>query len=921
MTTATLDLKQSAELKSARASMLNPGAILAVWRRQLGSLLLNPLGYCFLLVFVLASGAVLFWPDAYFQRNIADLGPLITYMPWLLVILLPTLAMNSWALERELGTEEQLLTLPLSPADALIGKWLAVASYFTLALIFSAVNVIVLAWLGRPDVGLIAGNYLGWWFAGLVFASLGILASTLVSLPALAFVIGVALCAIMMGIFWTVDYFDPFNRGLLPLGRIVSSLVLVALGLGLAALLLSMRRWQRARRGMILTQCVVFAALCVTGINLGVLADRASADVDVTAEKLSSLSPASRKVLGEVSQPVKIVAFISQNLPPELQPKAKEVENTLKTLARAMPQKLDLQIQRPADALDPAGSQATQYYGIEPRKVPVSNVTGRTEAEVFLSAIITSGTRQQKIEYFDQGLSVEYELVRAVRAVGDPKKKVIGVARSDISMLGGFDFQTRSQSPRWQVVREWEKQYDVREVNLDVEVSSDIDVLVAPQPSRLEQPQLEHLHDYIWSGRPTLVMEDPLPLNSPSSGTSQQKRPANPMMPPQEEMSKADIRPLLASIGIVLPEDQIVWSDFNPSPALRSLPKGLVWSLKDHKAINPAAATTGIQSVLLPYPGMVQKSPDNGDLKITTLLTPVPASAWGATGFDENFRMNPFMGMSQTTPNYFASSGEVPALAVEITGTMKRAYPLPQPSTQPTTSPTTEPSTQPAAPPPPTGIGKASEKPIHVIFIADTDLASDQFYEIYRNVGNEFGAEELRFLQSLGNVQFLANAIDALAGDQDFLELRTRRPQRRPLAKLEDVFNQTQAAVRQVEDSARSDAKIRIGKLQSDLDSRVQQINERKDLDENARRQLEAQVQRAAQRQLDVDRREINRQADQKIRDAEIQQQRQYEAVLNNVRLKALGVPALFLAALALTVYGVRQRGEQLVIPESRRRK
>ena len=47
----------------------NFGAIAATWRRQLGSLLLNPLGYVFILVFVLASSAILFWPDSYFARK------------------------------------------------------------------------------------------------------------------------------------------------------------------------------------------------------------------------------------------------------------------------------------------------------------------------------------------------------------------------------------------------------------------------------------------------------------------------------------------------------------------------------------------------------------------------------------------------------------------------------------------------------------------------------------------------------------------------------------------------------------------------------------------------------------------------------------------------------------------------------------
>jgi len=110
-------------------------------------------------------------------------------MPWFLAVLLPALTMGAWASEREQGTEELLLTLPLSALDALLGKFLAVVSYFTIALVCSLSNVVVLAWLGNPDPGLMFANYFGWWLSGLAFAALGILASVLVSLPAIGSIV------------------------------------------------------------------------------------------------------------------------------------------------------------------------------------------------------------------------------------------------------------------------------------------------------------------------------------------------------------------------------------------------------------------------------------------------------------------------------------------------------------------------------------------------------------------------------------------------------------------------------------------------------------------------------------------------------------------------------------------------------------
>src|SRR5687768_2776269 len=98
-------------------STFNWAGLSAIWRRQLGSLLGNPLGYIFILAFVVASALILFLPNTIFTRNLCDLGLLLNQggvpiMPLLLAVLLPALAMGVWASEREQGTEEVLLTLP-----------------------------------------------------------------------------------------------------------------------------------------------------------------------------------------------------------------------------------------------------------------------------------------------------------------------------------------------------------------------------------------------------------------------------------------------------------------------------------------------------------------------------------------------------------------------------------------------------------------------------------------------------------------------------------------------------------------------------------------------------------------------------------------------------------------------------------------
>ena len=58
-------------------SLIRTHAIKAVCRRQLWSLLGNPLGYVFVLAFVLIYGGLLFVPSEFFVRNIDDLGEVV----------------------------------------------------------------------------------------------------------------------------------------------------------------------------------------------------------------------------------------------------------------------------------------------------------------------------------------------------------------------------------------------------------------------------------------------------------------------------------------------------------------------------------------------------------------------------------------------------------------------------------------------------------------------------------------------------------------------------------------------------------------------------------------------------------------------------------------------------------------------------
>lgn len=921
----------------------------AVWRRQLGSLLGNPLGYIFILAFVLVASGFLFLPDSFYSRNICDLGPLWSsegshppIMPLLLAILLPALAMGAWASEREQGTEEMLLTMPLSIFDAVFGKYLAVASYFTIALICSASTVCVLAWLGDPDAGLIFANFVGWWFAGLVFAAWGLLASVMVSMPAIAFVLGAVFCAVALLGATAIDWFDSFNRGVIALDNVIIGLAAIATGLGLCILLLASRRWRASMEKLITANILSMVFGLVLAINVARIAQRHQVDADVSVEGLSSMSAESGTILKAIENPVTVSAFISQDLPDNLKTKQKEVEDKLKALKRLGGEKINLQIYRPADALDQYALLATRDYNLKPRKAMEETVSGKEPQDVFLGAAVTSGGVSQLIEYFDPGLSVEYELVRAVRTVGGSKKHVLGVVKTDLEMLQGFDFQTYQSRNEWQVVGEWKRQYDVREVNLDSAVAPEIEVLVVPQPSTLTDPQLQNLHDYIWNGGPTLLMEDPLPIfGGANLAISQPRKNATPYGGENDPPKKGDIKPLFKSLGIEFDPNYIVWSDYNPSHEFRSnLPKSFVWVRRDKGGIQDNPVTAGIDTILMPFPGGINEAKDKfPQLTVASLIRPSTDSAWGKLPFSEHVSGSPFGGgLQQKQPNRYTPSdrNHLPSVAVEITGTMPSAYPKPDPSAakpeekkDDTASENKDDAAAADAPkeeekkdatPPPEKVGVPSPKPIHVIVVADNDFAHDAFFQFYRNPDNNFSKDELKFLLALRNVQFAGNAVDALAGEQAFLKLRTRAVQNRPLVRMEKVDQETQTTLTNDTDHAMAQAQQKVDEAQAAFQMRLNAIDSQEDIDETTKAHLKAQTQEIGQRQVDVAIQKINQDREQAIHLAKIEQRRTISSYRAWVRRMALGIPAALLAGLIFAVYLNKFSRERSHVPASRKR-
>src|SRR5690242_3734583 len=306
----------------------------AIVGRELSSYFSTPTGYVFVTLFIFLSAVAAFWQERFFATNLANLDQLNRYFPYLLIFLVPAISMSLWAEEKKQGTEELLLTLPASDFEIVAGKYLAGLAIYTTALIFSLSHVLVLRWLGHPDPGLMVSTYFGYWIMGAALLTLGMLASLLTDNLTVAFILGAVFCSIPVFLssaslittssrlaekLSIPEQFRDLATGVFTLGPIVYFITLAAAVLYLNVILVGRRRWAtgpktpRMRAHVLLRAFALFAIVA----SVTLLASTTRLRLDVTAEKIHSLSPETRSLLAGLSQrqPVFIQAYFSPEVP------------------------------------------------------------------------------------------------------------------------------------------------------------------------------------------------------------------------------------------------------------------------------------------------------------------------------------------------------------------------------------------------------------------------------------------------------------------------------------------------------------------------------------------------------------------------------------------------------------------------------
>ena len=170
------------------------GTVGVVFRRELVSYFATPLAYVFIVIFLVMAGALTFYVGGFFERGQADLQTFFNFHPWLYLFLIPALSMRLWAEERKTGTIELFLTLPITTAEAVVGKFLAAWAFTGIALMLTFPFWLTVNYLGEPDNGVILASYIGSFLMAGAFLAIGSAISAITKNQVIAFVLSAVVC-------------------------------------------------------------------------------------------------------------------------------------------------------------------------------------------------------------------------------------------------------------------------------------------------------------------------------------------------------------------------------------------------------------------------------------------------------------------------------------------------------------------------------------------------------------------------------------------------------------------------------------------------------------------------------------------------------------------------------------------------------
>ncbi len=487
--------------------------------------------------------------------------------------------------------------------------------------------------------------------------------------------------------------------------------------------------------------------------------------LDLTGEKLYTLSKGSRQVLGNLKNDVTLKFYFSSSspeMPMALKSYANQVQDLLKEYELAGKGRVTLEAYDPKP--DSEAEEWAQRYGIEPQQ---TNPFGQP---VYFGLVAVSGNNEQAMPGLNPRTetTLEYDITRLITRVAWPEKPVVGVM-SSISVLGQpqnpMMMQRRQQRDEgWTAFRELRKDYTVREVNADTEkIDADIKTLIVVHPKNLTDKTLFAIDQFVLRGGRLIACVDPFSVADFEA--NQQQNPMMMQMGGGGQAGPSTLGVLFDAWGVGFDTSKIV-ADMGAATKLNA-GQGRVednptfLSLGNANLAKGDLLTAQLSQVMLPFAGALVDNVAQG-LTFTPLLTSSKENSCLVDAMNAQFGMGALR--AQLKPD-----GVARVLAARLQGTFKTAFPNGI-STNDTASATN-------ATPSHLTSGTST-----VMVFGDTDFLNDRFcvqimQTLFGNIAQPIN----------DNLTLFGNMVEQFAGREELIGVRSRGQFNRPFTKVDEL--------------------------------------------------------------------------------------------------------------------------------------
>lgn len=170
-----------------------------IYKREMKSFFLSPMAYIVIGFYLIITGY--FFSTYLITQRYATMTPIYGYMLMVVLFISPILTMKLLADEVKLGTDQLLMTSPITVTDIVLGKFFAAITVYLVGIIFTLIYPVYLMMFGTPDIGPIFTGYLGLVLIGAAFIAVGVFASSLTENQMISGIIAFALNLL----FWIVN--------------------------------------------------------------------------------------------------------------------------------------------------------------------------------------------------------------------------------------------------------------------------------------------------------------------------------------------------------------------------------------------------------------------------------------------------------------------------------------------------------------------------------------------------------------------------------------------------------------------------------------------------------------------------------------------------------------------------------------------